>query len=92
MRKLRKLPKFSSEKAEQAFWRTHDTAEFFDLQRAQPVVFTNLKPSTKAVSIRLPQTLLAKLKMLAAKKDVPYQSLLKVLLAEKVREEFRKDS
>jgi predicted DNA binding CopG/RHH family protein len=92
MRKHKKLPKFATEKAEREFWRTHDTADYFDLSRARPAVFTNLKPTTKAVSIRLPQTLLARIKMLAAKRDVPYQSLLKVYLAEKVTEETRKVS
>ena len=86
-----KLPKFASEAAEREFWRTHDTAEFFDLRRAPPVVFTNLKPSTKVVSIRLPNAP-GEAQDACRKEDLPYQSLLKLLLAEKVQEEIRKVS
>jgi predicted DNA binding CopG/RHH family protein len=88
--KPKKLPRFKSEKQEREFWLKHDAADYFDLSRAQPAIFPSLKPSTKSISIRLPQGLLAQLKVLANKKDVPYQSLLKIFLAERVEKEAQK--
>ena len=83
------IPHFESEDEEREFWATHDSTEFIDWDRAERnPSFPNLKPSTRSVSIRLPESLLAQLKMLANKKDVPYQSLMKTFLAEKVREEI----
>ncbi|MBI5677647.1 MAG: BrnA antitoxin family protein [Planctomycetes bacterium] len=66
----------------------HDSTEYIDYSKAKRTLFPNLKPTTKTISIRLPESLIEKLKVLANKRDVPYQSLLKVLLAEKVDEEF----
>ena len=82
-------PTFKSEDEERAFWATHDSTEFVDWSKAKRAVFPNLKPSTKSISLRLPESILVGLKMLANKRDVPYQSLLKVFLAEKVEEELR---
>jgi predicted DNA binding CopG/RHH family protein len=84
----KEIPKFDSEAEEREFWRTHDAADYLDLSRMQPAVFPNLRPTTRTISIRLPGTLLADIKMLANKQDVPYQSLIKVFLAERVREEL----
>jgi predicted DNA binding CopG/RHH family protein len=84
----KELPKFNSETEEREFWRTHDSAQYLDLSRMQPAVFPNLKPTTRTISIRLPETLLSEIKMLANKQDVPYQSLIKVFLAQRVREEL----
>ena len=89
MRKLRKLPKFKNEKEEFEFWSTHDSTEYVDYSKAKRVVLPNLKPSTKAISIRLPVSLITHIKVLANKRDIPYQSLLKMYLMEKVEEEFR---
>ncbi len=83
-KKLKKVPKFASEAAERAFWESHDTADYFDLSKARRVRFPNLKPSTQAISIRLPISLLEQIKIAANKRDVPYQSLIKMWLAEKV--------
>jgi predicted DNA binding CopG/RHH family protein len=83
---LKKVPKFNTEDDERDFWATHDATDYLDFSQAEAVVFPNLKPSTRAISLRLPVSLIDRLKMLANKKDVPYQSLLKVLLAEKVDE------
>ena len=66
----------------------HDSTEYIDYSKAKRTLFPNLKPTTKTISIRLPESLIEKLKVLANKRDVPYQSLLKVLLAEKVDEEL----
>lgn len=88
MKKLKKIPRFKNEDEEAEFWATHDSTEYFDMSKAiiNPV-FPNLKPSTKTITIRVPQALLDNLKRLANKKDVPYQSLMKVFLDEKVKEE-----
>lgn len=81
------IPAFSSESKERAHWIEHDTADYVDWSKARTAVFPNLKPSTETISLRLPATLLADLKMLANQRDVPYQSLLKVFLAERVAKE-----
>jgi predicted DNA binding CopG/RHH family protein len=83
---LKKVPKFNTEDEERDFWATRDATEFLDFSQAEETVLPNLKPSTRAISLRLPVSLIDRIKMLANKKDVPYQSLLKVLLAEKVDE------
>ena len=89
MRKLRKRPKFKNEKEEFEFWSTHDSTEYVDYSKAKRVVLPNLKPSTRAISIRLPESLITHIKVLANKRDIPYQSLLKMYLIERVEEEFR---
>ena len=91
MSALKKVPKFKTEDDERGFWSTHDATDYLDFSQAEETVFPNLKPSTRAISLRLPVSLIDRLKMLANKKDVPYQSLLKVLLAEKVDEAFHHD-
>lgn len=83
------VPTFKNEDEEREFWATHDSTEFLDWSKARRAVFPNLKPSTKTISLRLPASIIAALKVLAHKRDVPYQSLLKVFLAEKVEEELR---
>jgi len=85
----KKTPKFKSEAEEREFWRAHDSTEYVDWSRAKMVVFPNLKPSLKTISIRLPEAMIEDLKMLANKKDVPYQSLLKILLSEKLKEAMK---
>lgn len=88
MNQIKKLPQFKNEDAERKFWATHDLTDYFDISQAiiNPI-FPNLKSSTRTVSIRLPESLIASLKALANKKDVPYQSLVKIFLAEKIKEE-----
>lgn len=88
MKRLKAIPKFKDREGEFEFWSVHDSTEYVDYSKAKRVVFSKLKPSTKLVSIRLPESLVEHLKLLAKKRDVPYQSLLKVLLAEKVEEEL----
>jgi predicted DNA binding CopG/RHH family protein len=87
--KLKKIPKFRSATAEERFWATHDSTEYIDFSRAELGFLPELKPSSKTISIRLPQSLLEAIKLLANKEDIPYQSMLKVLLAAKVREALR---
>jgi predicted DNA binding CopG/RHH family protein len=83
------IPKFRSEAEERRFWETHDTTDYVDWSSARLARFPNLKPSTETISLRLPAGLLADLKALANKQDVPYQSLLKVFLADRVAREWR---
>jgi predicted DNA binding CopG/RHH family protein len=83
-KKLKPAPHFRSEAAERAFWESHDTADYFELRKAQRVRFPNLKLSTTSISLRLPDGLLDRIKVAANKRDVPYQSLIKVWLTEKV--------
>lgn len=88
MSKLKEIPEFKNEEEEFEFWSTHDSTEYVDYKKAQRVVFPNLKPSTRTISIRLPEYLIEELKMLANKRDVPYQSLLKIFLAERIEQEL----
>lgn len=81
------LPRFASEDAERDFWATHDSTAYIDWRNARPMRLPLLKPSTTTISLRLPADLLQDLKVLANQRDVPYQSLLKVFLAERVAHE-----
>src|ERR1700694_895614 len=85
-KKLRHVPKFANESQERSFWESHDTADYFDLSKAVRARVPNLKPSTTTISLRLPVSLLEQIKIAANKRDVPYQSLIKMWLAEKVGE------
>ena len=82
--KFRQIPTFSSEEEERRFWETHNSSDYVDWSKAQHVGFPNLKPSTTSISLRLPVTLLERIKIAANKRDMPYQSLIKAWLAEKV--------
>lgn len=88
-KKLKQIPKFKNEDEERDFWAIHDLTDYFDVVKAEPVIFPNLKPSTETISLRLPQYMLARIKQLANAKDVPYQSLMKIFLAEKIEESLR---
>lgn len=87
-RKHRIIPKFKNEDEERRFWSNHDMTDYIDYFQPVELDLSELKPSTNSVTFRLPKSLLSSLKTLANKKDVPYQSLMKVYLAEKVREEM----
>ena len=82
-RKRKKTPEFKDESEERAFWESHDSSDYVDWDKAESVLFPNLKPTTKSISIRLPVGLLEQIKVVAHKRDVPYQSLIKMWLAEK---------
>jgi predicted DNA binding CopG/RHH family protein len=86
----KKIPKFKSVDEEIEFWDKNEATDFFNFENSERITFPNLKPSTKMISLRLPEALLERLKTLANKNDVPYQSLIKILLSEKVNEEFKK--
>jgi predicted DNA binding CopG/RHH family protein len=80
---------FIHEDQERKFWAKHDSTDIIDWSKAKKVILSNLKPSVRTISIRLPQILIEELKMLANKRDVPYQSLLKIFLVEKIEEELK---
>jgi predicted DNA binding CopG/RHH family protein len=83
----KQIPEFDSEQSERDFWAEHDSTEFIDWKTAQRRKFPNLKPPLRTISLRLPVSMIEDLKMLANKRDVPYQSLLKVFLAERLQHE-----
>jgi predicted DNA binding CopG/RHH family protein len=85
----KKIPKFNNETEERKFWQHNDSSDYLDWSEAEEVVFSNLKPSTRKISIRLPESMIEDLKLLANKRDVPYQSLLKIFLSERIDSEMR---
>jgi len=86
-KKAERVPTFASEDEERAFWAEHDVVDYFDWEKAVRGSFPALKPSTTKISVRLPEAMLEELKALANERDVPYQSLLKVFLAERIARE-----
>ena len=86
----KKIPKFKSESEERRFWQQHDSSEYLDWTDAEEVILPRLKPSTRKISIRLPESMLDELKVLANKRDVPYQSLLKIFLSERIKKELHR--
>ena len=86
MSKVKKTPRFKSEAEERAFWESRDSTEYVDWSEARPVTLANLKPSTKTISLRLPESLLDRIKVEANKRDMPYQSLIKAWLAKNVEQ------
>lgn len=86
---FKKIPKFKNEDAERKFWDTHDSTDYIDWSKARSVRFPNLKPSTETISLRLPQSMLEEIKVRAQKRDVPYQSLIKIMLDRTLRDDLR---
>jgi len=84
----KKIPKFKNEDEEREFWSRHDSTDYIDWDKAKKLILPNLKPSVKTISLRLPEMMLEELKLLANKRDVPYQSLLKMFLAERIELEL----
>jgi predicted DNA binding CopG/RHH family protein len=84
-----KVPKFDNEDQEREFWASHDSSAYVDWRKAKSVKLANLRPTTRTISIRLPEAMIERLKMLANKRDVPYQSLLKMYVADKIEQELR---
>jgi predicted DNA binding CopG/RHH family protein len=84
-KRLKTIPEFANEAAERAFWEKNDSTAYVDWKKAERTAFPNLKPSTQTISLRLPQHLLDSIKTAANARDVPYQSLIKVWLQEKLR-------
>ena len=86
--KKKKIPKYKSEDKERDFWAVADSTEYVDWSWARRIILPNLKPSLKTISLRLPEIMLAELKLIANKRDVPYQSLIKIFLAERLEREL----
>ncbi len=89
-KELKELPTFKSEEEEREFWATHDSTEYLDWDEAEAVVLPKLKPSTRTISLRLPELMLNELRLIANKRDIPYQSLIKVFLKERIDQELYK--
>ena len=85
----KELPQFESEDEERAFWVTHDSTDYVDWDEAETAVFPKLKPSTKTISLRLPEMMLNELRLIANKQDIPYQSLIKMFLRERIDQELQ---
>jgi predicted DNA binding CopG/RHH family protein len=89
MKELKNIPKFKNEQEEREFWTNNDSSEFIDWNKSKLVSFPKLRPSTKTISLRLPEFLLNDIKVIAHKRDVPYQSLIKIILKERIDNELR---
>jgi predicted DNA binding CopG/RHH family protein len=89
-RKHRTMPAFSSEEQERLFWAKRDSSDYVDWTAAQRRSFPNLRPTLRTISLRLPESMIGQLKVLANKRDIPYQSLLKQFLAERLQRELSK--
>lgn len=89
MKSLKKIPKFKNEDQERKFWAKADSSNYFDWDKGERALFSNLKPTSEAISIRVPKYLLARIKELANSKDVPYQSLIKIFLSDRVHHELK---
>jgi predicted DNA binding CopG/RHH family protein len=88
-KKLKEIPKFNTEDEERAFWTDHDSTDFVDWNTADSYVLAKLKPTTRTISLRLSESMLNKIRLVANKRDVPYQSLIKMFLKERVDEELK---
>ena len=89
MSRLKKIPKFKDEDQEREFWANSDSMEYINWKKSETIVFPKLKPSTKTISLRLPEFILDEIKMIANKRDVPYQSLIKIFLKERIDQELK---
>ena len=88
MKKLKNIPSFKNEDDEREFWAKADPSEYINWQKSKSVAFPNLKPSTKSIALRLPESMIEEIKALANKRDVPYQSLIKIILKERIDTEY----
>lgn len=88
-KELKQIPTFQSEDEEREFWANHDSTDYIDWDEAEEVIFSKLKPSTRTISLRLPELMLNELRLIANKRDLPYQSLIKMFLKERIDEELK---
>jgi predicted DNA binding CopG/RHH family protein len=86
----KRIPEFENEDEERQFWVAHDSAVYLDWRKAERAVFPHLKPSTKTISLRIPESMLDELRQLANKRDIPYQSLIKSFLRERIDQEYHR--
>jgi len=92
MKKNKNIPSFKTENEERDFWAKNDSSEYIDWKKSEKMILPNLKPSSKTISLRLPEFILDELKMLAKKRDVPYQSLIKMYLKDRVNKELKQST
>ena len=85
---MKNIPNFENEDKEREFWAKTDSLEYIDWKKAKKIVLPNLKPSVKTISLRIPESMLEEIKLLANKRDVPYQSLMKIFLSERIDKEL----
>ena len=85
---MKNIPSFKNEDEEREFWAEADSSEYIDWKKAKKIVLHNLKPSVKTISLRIPESMLEEIKLLANKRDVPYQSLMKIFLSERIDKEL----
>lgn len=90
MAKIKIMPRFKNEDEERKFWDTHEALDYFDTTKPVELDLSELRPSTKPITVRLTESLIASLKQLAHKKDVPYQSLMKIYLEKAVERDYRR--
>lgn len=88
MKRQKKIPRFNNENEEREFWAREDSTRYVDWNKAKTVTLSKLKPSTRTISLRLPESILNDIKLIANKRDVPYQSLIKIFLKERIDKEF----
>ncbi len=88
-KKLKEIPKFKSEKEEREFWAENDSTDFIDWNKAEATILPKLKPTTKTISLRISESMLNQIRLLANQRDVPYQSLIKIFLKDKIDEELK---
>jgi predicted DNA binding CopG/RHH family protein len=88
----KQIPEFKNEDEEREFWAEHDSTEYLNWDQAERVAFPKLKPPTKTISLRIPESMLNEIRVLANERDVPYQSLIKVFLQERIDNEFHRQS
>lgn len=86
----KKIPDFENEEQERKFWSAHDSTDFVDWSKSERTVFPNLKQSTRTISLRLPESMLAELRQIANKRDIPYQSLIKTFLRDRIDDEYHR--
>ena len=91
-KKLKAIPTFKTEDEERAFWASQDSTGYIDWNEAEAITLTKLKPSTRTISLRLPEFMLNELRVIANKRDVPYQSLIKIFLKERIDQELKRDA
>ncbi|MGZ3636087.1 MAG: BrnA antitoxin family protein [Syntrophales bacterium] len=86
---MEKIPKFRTEAEERDFWANADSSNYIDWSKAKRTMLPNIKPSLKTISLRLPELMIEELKLLAHKRDVPYQSLIKIFISERIADELK---
>ena len=89
-KELKEIPTFQNEDEEREFWARQDSTEYIDWDEANEAIFSKLKPSTRTISLRLPELMLNELRLIANKRDIPYQSLIKMFLKERIDEELKR--